>query len=1271
MDEDELYLSEFEEEDDEDESDPTSFAMALTHQGPPGEFRTPNRPGERQRAAVSVFQAGRQRKPAFTVSCNAKAMIHGKVRPDSSKSATLLVYEFKFRSYRGTRLKEANILFEFKRLLGETSGIKVAKVRPDGVFKMEKSEQTEGIGTNAGINVPVLQFIGVEAGVEHSTEKIAMYHTVLTGDNPQNMWGDYHRAHFTLSENKSRNDGIPSMLTVCILLERDDDQDFLCVPYVNVTPDFKTTVATLFSTREPDHPVLFSVDEGAFNLLDKDIKIDMSSLESTEWDKIWGCTMYNHDVEYGPPNKRDGRDVIRRLETSGVSWEALSDRDKSSLAYHDRDDRSRPTILHKIAESWESDEFSKLPRTTLQEIAVFLLDKKPAHVSESEDPVLTVALNYHNLEFIDFVITRRAGLLPGLLMQTGHMGMNSYGNDPIRVKSLVARATAESLVARDSRGNTPIHYALEYTLFLIPRRFNYVDIIEKLVKGAEPALKKVDVLFNKHEQSPYLFHLLGKEVRQNAAQQPVQAAQQATKDANPKSKGITKDGSIHTKEDANKPPVSNRAEHQSSDQADEMHTKINRPSAPRGIQHAARHQPEPESQHHIVPRGVATNVESDNALGLKPLDRKLTSTLDSERNSENKLSSQTINQGTSTPKRHTPEKLPWGEAELVSNEAREFLKCFFIRTRSDREAKDVLYGKIASDKNLFFDASHLRGKDVTDVVRLIEKVSKAGGFEDTLSYVRIPRLVSGPTTHTKPQQGPYGANEKRQLNPRPLDAGGRGRDTLVQVFDKLVAVKVKKILRLEVEDNGDEWAHTDTAIERAIKGHDMYSGEGPRDALEVEVWNWYKPDINLDIILWAAPTVQHIHLHWSGSQAVLYGWASEDGIPFLYRSSGMLKQVTLHAYQAATLLGEQLERPRSHAWIETMEKFRTALFDIHLQGIVGKPKKVKVALIDDGIDLDEFKTYEIAEYTGVSYYRGNGREDEPWWRSTDGHGTIMANMISRINPWIVLDVIKIQSSRSYIHGEGARSISPKSAAEAIEAAVVHDADIISMSWTITDLEYRMAQASSVSSGGDGENKSADESEMDLLRKAITNAVDGDRRLLICSAADDVRLDGDNTLPYSRARTQILRIGPTGPAADRDQGSNNSNSITYYVPGNQVAEEQRANSAKPVVYHNGSSVSTALAAGLASMIMYCARCVHSASSSEKYAHWADSLRDQSNMRKAFRNIGRYQEWEDSKIVPVWALFGDRCRQLNAAKTRERKAEVLEELVKSLCHDIPVP
>ncbi|KAL4919525.1 hypothetical protein BDW62DRAFT_209733 [Aspergillus aurantiobrunneus] len=284
MDEDELWLSE-EEDEDEDLTDPSSFTMALTYQGPPG--------GERQRPHVSIFQAGPRKKPAFTVSCNAKAMIHGSLGGSSSGMATLLVYEFKFRSYRGARLKEADISFEFKPQPGATGRISVAAVRPDGVHKMEKTEQKEGNGIRAGINGGFMQAVGLEVGAERSVEKIAKYHTVVTGDRPQDDWGDYYEARFSLTENKSQEDGIPTKLTACILLERDDDQDFVCVPTISVKPNFMTTVATLFSTRDPDDPVYFSVEEPPFDHLEGQVKIDRTSLGSTDFDALWDCTMYN------------------------------------------------------------------------------------------------------------------------------------------------------------------------------------------------------------------------------------------------------------------------------------------------------------------------------------------------------------------------------------------------------------------------------------------------------------------------------------------------------------------------------------------------------------------------------------------------------------------------------------------------------------------------------------------------------------------------------------------------------------------------------------------------------------------------------------------------------------------------------------------------------------------------------------------------------------------------------------------------------------------
>ena len=157
--------------------------------------------------------------------------------PPSKKQATLLVYEFKFNSYRGTRIKEANILFEFHPKEGQTGGPSVAQVKPRGLHKMEETSQNEasnmGLELNIGSKFSVVD-AGLKIASEESVEQVAKHHTVITGDNPQSDdWGNFFQARFSLSENKSQKSGIASELIACILLERDHDEDFVCVPYIN------------------------------------------------------------------------------------------------------------------------------------------------------------------------------------------------------------------------------------------------------------------------------------------------------------------------------------------------------------------------------------------------------------------------------------------------------------------------------------------------------------------------------------------------------------------------------------------------------------------------------------------------------------------------------------------------------------------------------------------------------------------------------------------------------------------------------------------------------------------------------------------------------------------------------------------------------------------------------------------------------------------------------------------------------------------------------
>ncbi|OJJ68160.1 hypothetical protein ASPBRDRAFT_199301 [Aspergillus brasiliensis CBS 101740] len=113
------------------------------------------------------------------------------------------------------------------------------------------------------------------------------------------------------------------------------------------------------------------------------------------------------------------------------------------------------------------------------------------------------------------------------------------------------------------------------------------------------------------------------------------------------------------------------------------------------------------------------------------------------------------------------------------------------------------------------------------------------------------------------------------------------------------------------------------------------------------------------------------------------------------------------------------------------------------------PPRVKVALIDDGLGYGDFDVYAPTDIRGVSCYPRIGQTEHPWHQSTNEHGTVMANMILRINPWIHILVIRIEDGISYAKPSSpSRTIQPDSAARAVETAIIRNVDIISMSWTL-------------------------------------------------------------------------------------------------------------------------------------------------------------------------------------------------------------------------------
>ena len=135
--------------------------------------------------------------------------------------------------------------------------------------------------------------VGFTASGEKNISQDAKFHTTVTGDNPADLdWGDRFRASFTLAENTAQQSGIPTQLTVVVLLERENDDDFEMIPQIEVTPNFVSRLMSLGSTRSSDSPVYFNVEVPPVDKLSGAAEIDPNNLGAVDLDKLWICTMY-------------------------------------------------------------------------------------------------------------------------------------------------------------------------------------------------------------------------------------------------------------------------------------------------------------------------------------------------------------------------------------------------------------------------------------------------------------------------------------------------------------------------------------------------------------------------------------------------------------------------------------------------------------------------------------------------------------------------------------------------------------------------------------------------------------------------------------------------------------------------------------------------------------------------------------------------------------------------------------------------------------------
>ena len=277
-----------------------------------------------------------------------------------------------------------------------------------------------------------------------------------------------------------------------------------------------------------------------------------------------------------------------------------------------------------------------------------------------------------------------------------------------------------------------------------------------------------------------------------------------------------------------------------------------------------------------------------------------------------------------------------------------------------------------------------------------------------------------------------------------------------------------------------------------------------------------------------------------------------------------------------------------HRWLQCMDRFAEFIGNVSRRASVGEAPTI--ALIDDGVNHlhDPALPQRISGGRSFSGNDDHNMLTQSHCVSDTGHGTLMASLICRVCPTAKLFVIKLEQSEM-------KHIDAQSAAKAVQAAVDRNVDIISMSWTIP---------------GAPENAS----DIKQLENAIINAANADI-LMFCSASDQAG-EVDRTFPAACAGTKnIFKIG-AAEAPGTPYKYTSENTVDFLFPGHKVVQRYEHGMMADWKSLTGSSVATALAAGLAALILYCTQ-VAASHTPTSHGHYSVNPEDHKNLKQHAR------------------------------------------------------
>ncbi|KAJ5682970.1 hypothetical protein N7462_006135 [Penicillium macrosclerotiorum] len=400
-----------------------------------------------------------------------------------------------------------------------------------------------------------------------------------------------------------------------------------------------------------------------------------------------------------------------------------------------------------------------------------------------------------------------------------------------------------------------------------------------------------------------------------------------------------------------------------------------------------------------------------------------------------------------------------------------------------------------------------------------------------------------------------------------------------------------------------------------------------------------------------------------------------DGISrnLSFQSSSDDKTQKLDEYEWLTVMGN---------FVDALHNFRHASrlqlpqgIGVDVEPVNNTGRKIKIALIDDGVNfrhpsfsnqLQHGKSFDSGVGTNHKV-RGAPGSPVPHYSSFTTHGTFMALQIKRMCPDAYIYVFKIDviprgDDPPTFRAQSAADVSTKETfqsmfftdwrLQALESVVQGDFDIISISWTIVRENDEIG------------------TQIDRIKIALQEAAN--KALVFCSAPDiGASLDTQRHYPYNfkdDSRSPIRSLFRIGAATAKGKTLDWADTpVDYILPGERVTMREDDQvfelDKKP---ETGSSVATALAAGLAALIIDCVRLAADYNSNgrmtEERVTLLAKIGTPEGMTTAFRAIN---DGRTGGTLAVESFFRERAKKLeNQDISEKEKWEMIASMARLL-------